>query len=202
MTWTAYVQPGVRGWGTMRSIFDFRSPRRARDRFAIFDVEERACRVRRVPRPTVALPTTSRRYSPDASGQSRATADMRRATLSRATATWRHGAVSVYGSGGFARINADELMQVVDFQHKMHARLFSGDKFHALDANPPSPVATARLRFASVVDFPHLRGVRFFSGRSGVFPSIGGGFELQKVKSSAWARLRPLGLAWRGGVVK
>jgi hypothetical protein len=47
-----------------------------------------------------------------------------------------------------------------------------------------------------VVDFPHPRGVRFFSGRSGVFPSIGGGFELQKVKSSAWARLGSLKTAW------
>jgi hypothetical protein len=148
--WTADVQPGVRGWGSMRSIFDFR--------FAIFDLEEKAGRVSRVPRPTVALPTTSRRYSPDASGQSCATADMRRATLSRATATWRHGGVNVYGSGGFARINADELMQVVDF--------------------------------------PHPRGVRFLSGRSGVFPSIGDGFELQKVKSSAWARLGSLKTAW------
>jgi hypothetical protein len=139
----------------MKSIFDFRSPRRARDRFAIFDLEGKACRVSRVPRPTVALPTTSRRYS---RMQSCATTDMRRATLSRATATWRQGAVNVYGSGGFARINADELMQVVDF--------------------------------------PNPRGVWFFSGRSGVFPSIGGGFELQKVKSSAWARLGSLKTAW------
>jgi hypothetical protein len=67
---------------------------------------------------------------------------------------------------------------------------------HALSPNPPSPQATARLRFASVVDFPHPRGFRLFSGRSGVFPSIGGGFEHQKLKSSAWARLGSLKTAW------
>jgi hypothetical protein len=139
-----------RGWedgASMSSIFDFR--------FAIFDLEEKAGRVSRVPRPTVALPTTSRRYS---RMQSCATADMRRATLSRATTTWRQGAVKATGSGGYGRVIADKLMQVVDF--------------------------------------PHPRGVWFFSGRSGVFPSIGGGIELQKVKSSAWARLGSLKTAW------
>jgi hypothetical protein len=80
---------------------------------------------------------------------------------------------------------------------------------------PQTAAASCRVsadELMQVVDFPHPRGVRLVSGRSGVFPSIGGGFGLQRVKSSAWARLgslktawarlRPLGLAWRGGAVK
>jgi hypothetical protein len=64
---------------------------------------------------------------------------------------------------------------------------------------PQTAAASCRVsadELMQVVDFPNPRGVWFFSGRSGVFPSIGGGFELQKVKSSAWARLGSLKTAW------
>jgi hypothetical protein len=64
---------------------------------------------------------------------------------------------------------------------------------------PQTAAASCRVsadELMQVVDFPHPRGVRLVSGRSGVFPSIGGGFGLQRVKSSAWARLGSLKTAW------
>jgi hypothetical protein len=103
------------------------------------------------------------------------------------TRPWRSG-VSPSSSG--------QATQAVD-AYRSRTRL--RPKATARQAQQAHRRAASRMNaveLMQVVDFQHPRGFRLFSGRSGVFPSIGGGIELQKVKSSAWARLGSLKTAW------